>query len=177
MVIVRTLILVCLMVLPSAAEDNVDLFEALASAPNEAIGRAVENRIWQLWMKGPNETATELMSKAMERRRWYDFAGALEELDKAVIIAPNWATLWNQRAFILFLQGHHDKSLDNLDRAIELEPLHFAALTGKARILMAQGRIALGQKALRRAVKIHPWLKERSLLIKLPKVKPIGVPL
>ena len=54
------------------------------------------------------------------------------------------------------------------------EPQHFAALAGQATILMRQGRMELGQKALRRAVEIHPWLKERSMLIPLPGEIPPG---
>ena len=36
-------------------------------------------------------------------------------------------------------------------------------------VLMQQGRVELGQKALREAIEIHPWLKERSMLIPDPK--------
>jgi len=169
MFLFRITIFLLLLAVPAHADQRADLrtklFEALRSARSETTGRAAENRIWRFWMTGPNDEATALLARAMERRRWYDFAAALEILDKTVMIAPDWAEAWNQRAFIHFLRGSYDKSLDDLARALELEPMHFAALSGIARIHMRQGRMKLGQSALRRAIKIHPFLKERSMLI------------
>lgn len=153
---------------PARADLRADLLEALGQQKTEAEARALENEIWQVWLQGPSEEATELVARAMERRRWRDFAGALEHLNKAVDMAPDWAEAWNQRAFIYFLQEKYAKSLADLDRAIELEPMHFAALAGKAQILMRQGRARLAQKILRKAVEIHPFLRERALLIEIP---------
>lgn len=152
----------------SANEKVQRLYIELKQSKTESAARAVENKIWQKWVIGPNTEATNLLAKAMERRRAYDFAGSLEILNKVVEKTPNWAEGWNQRAFVHFLREEFDKSLEDADRAIELEPNHFGALAGKAQILMSQGRTELGQKALRRAIKLHPFLKERALLIEIP---------
>lgn len=152
----------------SANEKVQRLYIELKQSKTESAARAVENKIWQKWVIGPNTEATDLLAKAMERRRAYDFAGSLEILNKVVEKTPNWAEGWNQRAFVHFLREEFDKSLEDADRAIELEPNHFGALAGKAQILMSQGRTELGQKALRRAIKLHPFLKERALLIEIP---------
>lgn len=172
MAALRTIVLLLALMSSALAEDRekvrVSLFDELRQAPSEAVGRAVEDRIWWFWMKGPTVEASELVKKAMERRRWHDFAGALKILDEAVKIAPEWSEVWNQRAFIHFLRENYDKSTEDLDRALELEPMHFAAMSGKARILMRQGRMRTGQKILRKAVKIHPWLKERDMLLEQP---------
>jgi len=168
MTILRLALLVLLFATPARADKADDLFNALRLSNSETDARLLENEIWQYWLRGPNETATKLVARAMERRRWHDYAGALEFLDKAVAAAPNWSEAWNQRAFIHFLRESYDKSLEDLDKALELEPRHFGALAGKARILMRQGRMSLGQDALRQAVKIHPFLRERSMLIEVP---------
>ena len=125
------------------------LFERLRNATTEQEGRLAEDAIWRLWM-----------AAAPDR--------ALAILDGVVSQAPDYAEGWNQRAFIRFLKDDLDGSLEDIDRTLELEPKHFAALAGKAMILMRQGRMELGQAALRRAVEIHPWLKERSMLIPAP---------
>lgn len=169
MFMLRFALISALLASPVFAGEREDLFDALGQAKTEVVGRAAEDAIWKFWMIGPNEEATALVARAMERRRWYDFAGALEILNEAVEKAPEWAEAWNQRAFIHFLRENYDKSLDDLERALELEPKHFGALAGKARILMRQGRMELGQKFLRQAAEIHPFLKERSMLIKLPE--------
>ncbi len=59
----------------------------------------------------------------------------------------------------------------DLDRTLELEPRHFGALAGKALTLLRQGRAVLGQKALREAVAVNPWITERALLATPPGVK------
>lgn len=169
----KSLLILCVLIIGNSqialANEKVQrLYLELKQSKTEGAARAIENRIWQNWVIGPNTEATNLLAKAMERRRAYDFAGSLEILNKVIEKTPDWAEGWNQRAFVHFLREEFDKSLEDADRAIELEPNHFGALAGKAQILMSQGRTKLGQKALRRAIKLHPFLKERALLIEIP---------
>ena len=42
--------------------------------------------------------------------------------------------------------------------------MHYAALAGKGIILMQEGKVAEAQVALKRALAIDPWLKERHLI-------------
>ena len=149
---------------PAAERDW--LFEALRTAPTEQAGQAIARQIWQFWMRqAPDEASAEMMAQAMERRRSYDFAGAMAHLDRLVGHAPSWSEAWNQRATVLFFQENYDRSLDDVEKVLALEPKHFGALAGKAVILMRQGRVELGQKALREALAIHPWLSERRMLL------------
>ena len=142
------------------------LFELLASATSEQQAREIENQIWQNWMSQPNREIQALIKQAMEARRWYDFEKARKILDQVIEKAPGYAEGWNQRAFILFLQEKFDSALSDVEKALELEPRHFGALAGQAQILMRQGRFSTGQKILKQAVKIHPFLRERSLIVK-----------
>ena len=80
----------------SANEKVQRLYIELKQSKTESAARAVENKIWQKWVIGPNTEATNLLAKAMERRRAYDFAGSLEILNKVVEKTPNWAEGWNQ---------------------------------------------------------------------------------
>ena len=144
------------------------LFELLASATNEARGREIENEIWRNWMVAPNDEIQILLKQALEARRWYDFEKARKILDKIIEQAPDYAEGWNQRAFILFLQEKFDRALSDTEKALELEPRHFGAMAGQAQILMRQGRFATGQSILKKAVKIHPYLRERSMIVKTP---------
>lgn len=145
------------------------LFRALQTATTEREGRMAEDAVWRMWMaEAPTPAIAEAISEAMRRRESYDWDGALTILDKVVAEAPDYAEGWNQRAFIRFLKSDFDGSLEDIDRTLALEPLHFAALSGQALILMQMGRMDAGQTALRRAVEIHPWLKERTMLIPVP---------
>lgn len=148
------------------------LFDQLKAAGSEAEGDAIADKIWWIWMVGPNDEATEMMRKAMARRDLYDFAGAHEILDVIAEGYPQWSEVWNQRAYVRFLQERYDPSLEDIDRALELEPRHFGALAGRALVLMRQGRFQLGQKALRETLEVHPWAKERAMLVPLPTDPP-----
>ncbi len=144
------------------------LFDQLKAAGSEAEGDRIADRIWRIWMVGPDDAATEQMQKAMARRGVFDFAGAHEILDDLAAKHPDWAEIWNQRAFVRFQQERYDRSLEDIDATLEREPMHFGALAGKALVLMRQGRFQLGQKALRAALEVHPWARERAMLIPVP---------
>ncbi|MGB3387853.1 MAG: tetratricopeptide repeat protein [Pseudaminobacter sp.] len=145
------------------------LFESLRNARTEAEGRAIENAIWEMWMaQAPTEGIARGVKDAMDARESYDYDRALALLDAAVAAAPDYAEAWNQRAFIRFLKEDFDGALADIERTLALEPRHFAALSGRALVLMRQGRMELAQQALREAVAIHPWLKERSMIVPEP---------
>ncbi len=141
------------------------LFSQLRNARSEAEGRAMESAIWQFWMEGaPTPEVRELVEQAMERRGSYDLRGAEAILDDAIDAAPHYAEALNQRAFIRFLREDFGGALDDLERTLELEPDHFGALAGLYHVLTRQGRLDAAFGALRRAVEIHPWIRERSAL-------------
>ena len=130
---------------------------------NEAEARDLENRIWMAWFDSGDSAVDELMSQAMERRRWYDFNGALDALDQVLAIAPDYAEAWNQRATVYFHQQEFEKSLQDIARTLELEPRHFGAMAGRALIRLQQMKPALARQNIVEALKIHPYLKERAL--------------
>jgi tetratricopeptide (TPR) repeat protein len=141
------------------------LFRYLAAATTEQEGRAVEDEIWHFWLDlAPDAPSRAFVDQAMERRESYDFRKAEELLDEAIARAPNYAEAWNQRAFIRFLRENYAGAEEDLHRALEIEPKHFGALSGLFHVLFRQGRTEAANAALEKAVAIHPWLKERSML-------------
>ena len=149
-------------------EQRERLFRLLRQAGTAAEGLAIEMDIWSYWLEAPDAEAASLMNRALERRRRYDFAGALTILDDLVEQAPQWAEAWNQRATVRFEMGREDRALADVERALALEPKHFGAMAGQAIILMRQGRMRAAQSILRRAVDIHPFLAERSMIVPGP---------
>ena len=166
--LVAALLCLQLLILPAWATSEQDqLFEALKNAPNEEAASKIEDSIWHTWLDAaPTPEIRQKVDEAMRKRGSYDFQGAKDLLDTVVEEAPDYSEGWNQRAFILFLQGNYEASLEDIERALALEPRHFGALSGKAIIFMTLGRVQLGQEVLREAVGIHPYLKERDMLIK-----------
>jgi tetratricopeptide (TPR) repeat protein len=151
---------------PQLSNEQDSLFGALRTAPNEAEAQRIENDIWMSWLEAaPTPEIRTKLDTAMQKRGVYEFQSAKELLDDVVEEAPDYSEGWNQRAFILFLQGNYEASLEDIERVLDLEPRHFGALSGRAIIFMTMGRVDLGQKALREAMEIHPFLKERGMLI------------
>ncbi len=141
------------------------LFAYLAEARTEAEGRAIEEEIWRYWLDlAPDGASRSLVDQAMQRRESYDFAGAEALLDQAVERSPTYAEAWNQRAFIRYLRDNDQGAEDDLLQTLELEPKHFGALAGLFLVLFRRGRIEQANAALVQAVRIHPWLKERTML-------------
>ncbi|QDG76655.1 tetratricopeptide repeat protein [Labrenzia sp. PHM005] len=154
-----------------ADEGRDQLFDALKNASTEEEARAIEDQIWESWMADAPDMHIRLkIETAMQRRHVYDLEGAETILDEVVEAAPDYSEGWNQRAFIYFLQGNYEASLADIKKTLALEPRHFGALSGKAMIYMTQGRTKLGQEILKEAVEIHPFLKERGML--LPENRP-----
>ena len=128
----------------------------------------LSSELWAIWTDAPDNEAQVLLDRGMEQRRAYDFAGAVETLDKLVEYCPDYAEGWNQRAFAKFLQYNYDEALEDLDRALEINPKHVAAMSGKALTLMGMGRPELAQSVLRDALALNPWLPERQYLVEKP---------
>jgi len=149
-----------------------ELFRALKNARSEPEADAIANQIWAFWMQGPDPEATEQMAQILAARQAHDLEKALELANALVARRPDYSEGWNQQATLLFMKHEYDASLEAVERVLELEPKHFGALAGKATILIHQGKMPLAQAALRAAVAIHPFLRERQLLI-----KPKGVPI
>jgi tetratricopeptide (TPR) repeat protein len=154
-----------------SADDSEELdalYRELARAQTPTAAQKLKDRIWQLWTQGPDERAGEQIEEILRSRQRRDLSRALDIADELTRRLPSYAEGWNQKATVLFEMGRLDQSLQTIEKVLELEPKHFGALAGKAIILLRQGRVKLGQKALRRAVEIHPYLAERRFLVEPP---------
>lgn len=145
------------------------LIASVQQAPNEMSARNISNEMWTYWADAPDAYAQELLDEGMDRRRAYDFNGAITALNALVVYCPEYAEGYNQRAFVNFLRQDYAAALPDLDRAIALSPRHIAALAGRALTLVGMDRNAEAALSLRAALKLNPWLSERALLPTLEK--------
>lgn len=140
------------------------LIEDANAAPDERSGRAVSDKMWQLWLQAPDAAAQEVLDRGMRQRGSFDFAGAYDSFDALVRYCPDYAEGYNQRAFISFLREDFAAALVDLDRALNLSPDHVGAQSGRALTLMNLGRKDEARIQLEQALKNNPWLSERHLL-------------
>jgi len=146
---------------------NLDfLFEALKIAPDDATAKAIEERIWALWVIARSDTANLLMSRVKTAIDAKDLDLALKLLDAVVRIKPDYVEAWNRRATIFFMQKDFGKSLADIGEVLRIEPRHFGALSGLGMILQELGDDKHALEAYRRAVAVYPRLQRIPGLVK-----------
>lgn len=148
----------------SQAAERAKLFAELAATKSDAEARAVEDRLWTFWRGFADAQSRELLEQSRQAQLRFDYGEALLYNKEVVKHAPAFAEGWNQLGYVYFLAGDYEDSLSSIDRVLTLEPMHYAALAGRGIILMQQGKVAEAQVALKQALAIDPWLKERNLI-------------
>lgn len=154
--------------------EMLNLIAKSQAAPNFTEGRRVSAEMWELWLQAPDELAQQALDAGMRRRDVADFVGALKEFDRLADYCPTYAEGFNQRAYLNFLSGQHEKALVDLDIALSLQPLHVAAQAGRALTLMNLGRIEEAREQMLIAVGNNPWLSEKALLAEGAPLGPKG---
>lgn len=132
------------------------LFQQLSSAQEPEAARQIAGSIERLWLKSFSDTANLLMQRASETARAGQFSLALLIFGKLVVVEPEWAEAWNQRATARFHAGDMDGAMADINQALKLEPRHFGALTGMGIMLRSAG---LGERALevfKKAQSLYP---------------------
>jgi len=138
---------------------NIDfLFEALKLAPDEESAKAIENRIWALWLASGSDTADLLMSRVKQAADAKQYDLALRLLGSIIEIRPNYIEAWNRRATVYFLKKDYSNSLADIRQVLRREPRHFGALAGLGTILTEIGDERHALDAFRRALAVHPHL-------------------
>jgi tetratricopeptide (TPR) repeat protein len=142
------------------------LFDALKIAPDEASAKAIEERIWTVWMVSGSDTCNLLMTrvKAASDDKNYDLA--IKLLSAIVTIKPDYVEAWNQRATIYFLKEDFGHSLADLRQVLAREPRHFGALSGLGLILQEIGDDKHALEAYRKALAIDPHLEHIPDVVK-----------
>nr|WP_246665658.1 tetratricopeptide repeat protein [Shinella sp. AETb1-6] len=122
--------------------------------PDKAKG--IANQIRREWQDSGSATINFLIQqsdKAVEENR---NAAALDFLDEAIRLRPDYAEGWNRRATLHFKMGNYRKSMSDINQVLRLEPRHFGALAGMAGIMTQTGRDELALKAWERFLLVYP---------------------
>jgi tetratricopeptide (TPR) repeat protein len=156
------LLLVLLLVLscPALAEERPDarkaeldqLFAALKGAPTEQVAAMLEAKIRLAWLQAGSPAVRLLLSQGTQELQAGDTNGALDVLDDALVLAPDYAEAWLDRAQAKFHAGDYRGAIRDIEATLEREPRHFVALQMLSRIAEAEGdwkgALAAWQKAL-----------------------------
>jgi tetratricopeptide (TPR) repeat protein len=140
--------------------NNLDtLFAALKIAPNDDSAKAIEDRIWALWMMSGSDTCNLLMTRVKTAADGKDYDLALKLLDAIIEIKPDYVEAWNERATIYYLKDDYGHAIANIAQVLVREPRHFGALSGLGMMLQQLGDDKDALKAYRDALAIDPHLE------------------
>jgi tetratricopeptide (TPR) repeat protein len=142
------------------------LFGALKVAPDEASAKAIEDRIWAIWVVSGSDTCDLLMSRVKEAIDEKDYDLAIKLLDAIIAIKPDYVEAWNRRATVFYLKQDYGHALADIREVLAREPRHFGALAGLGLILQDMGDDKHALEAFRRALAIDPHLENLSDVVK-----------
>ena len=154
---------------------NLDmLFEALKIAPDAESSKAIEDRIWSLWMVSGSDTCNLLMGRVKAAADGKDYDLAIKLLDAVIELKPGYAEAWNRRATFYYLQKDYGHALADIREVLLREPRHFGALSGLGLMLQEIGDDKHALEAYRKALAIDPHLENIGDVVKTLREKVEG---
>ncbi|OCW59352.1 hypothetical protein [Hoeflea olei] len=142
---------------PAKPADTLDsLFSELKHERDEEKAKRIASRIWAKWRDSGSATVNLLMQWANTAINDQKNGLALDLLDQAIVLEPDFAEGWNRRATLHFMMGDHAKSMADINRVLALEPRHFGAIAGMAAILSASGNDELELRAWEQVLEVYP---------------------
>lgn len=147
-----------------------ELFERLAKAESEREARGITRAIERLWAQSGSPTADILMGRALRSFRKKNYKLALQLLDKIVVVKPQWAEGWNQRATARYYNEDPMGSIADIARALAREPRHYNALVGLGLILRRAEENKRALQVFRKALELNPQNKKIKDLVDRLKI-------
>lgn len=133
-----------------------DLITELKRERDPEAANRLTGEIMAAWNDSQSPTVDLLMQWATTAASEKRNAAALDFLDQAIVLKPDFVGAWNQRATLHYTMGNYRKAIADINRVLELEPRHFGALAGLAAILGERGSEAMALKAWERYLDIYP---------------------
>lgn len=145
---------------PAKAKSVDELVAELKRTRNPDTARQVASTLMNRWATSTSPTVNLLMQWSAKAAGEKRNAAALDFLDQAIVLKPDFAGAWNQRATLHFTMGNYRRSISDIERVLQLEPRHFGAIAGLAGILSERGSKEAALSAWQRYLDIYPADRE-----------------
>lgn len=142
-----------------------DLLAELKRERNPQAARQIANSTMATWSDSSSPTVNLLMQWSAKAAAEKRNAAALDFIDQAIILKPDFVGAWNQRATLHFTMGNYKKSVSDIEKVLELEPRHFGAIAGLAGILTERGSKDAALKAWERYLEVFPADREAQEIV------------
>jgi tetratricopeptide (TPR) repeat protein len=132
------------------------LLDALKAAPNEQAASALEEQVQQAWLRAGTPAVTLLMSRGLRTLQAGENDDAVEAFSDAIVLQPEAAEAWHQRAIARYHAGDVDGAIRDLGHTVQLEPRDFAAFRTLADIAAAREDWKGAYGAWQRVLELDP---------------------
>lgn len=132
------------------------LFSELKHQGNPDTARGIADQIRREWQDSGSASINLLIQWADKAVTEQKNAAALDFLDEAIRLKPDYVEGWNRRATLHFKMGNYRKSMSDINQVLRIEPRHFGALAGMAAIMAQTGRDEMALKAWERFLDVYP---------------------
>jgi len=141
---------------PELAKDLDGLFLQLKRTSDTKQAGRISKRIWGEWQTSDSKSVDLLTGWARAALDKHQFGKAMDLLDQVIVLRPQYAEGYNQRATLHFILKNYGKSVADIERTLALEPRHYGALSGLAAILEILGNKKNALSAWYRALEVYP---------------------
>lgn len=140
----------------SPSEKLDKLFALLKRVRDPAAAQRIVGDIWAVWNVSGSATVDLMLRSADAAESKQQYAAALDYLDEAIALKPDYAGSWNKRATLHFKTGNYERSMADIAQVLAREPRHFGAMTGMAAILEDAGQDAAALAVWERVIDLYP---------------------
>lgn len=134
-----------------------DVLLMLQQAPRKEDADVCEAMLWLFFLAHSSERVRTLMEDGVQLLMRAKYEEAIARFEEALRLDPAFAEAYNKRGTAHFLAGRHTESQADVLRTLALEPAHFGAFIGKGLVEFERGKKVRAIKALRAALRLHPW--------------------
>ena len=131
--------------------------DKLQTASDEIEAARHEQDVRDAWMDQGGPTVDILMERGVDALEAEDMTLARDMFDRVILIEPDYAEAWAQRAKVFFADGKIDETIADLEAAIQREPRHFEAWEGLGGIFELLENKPAALAAYREALIVHPF--------------------
>lgn len=134
------------------------------SAPDELLAE-IEDALWMIWLRGPNEAAGVALHAAIKQREAGDLRGSAASIDRLLAEHPDFSEAHHQRGLTAWTAGDSRLAERCFLRTRELNPWHYVAFASLGHLRVERDDLAGALDYYRASLRLNPRQIELSEIV------------